>query len=78
MGEKKTRPWFVCPECGSDKVKGTVWIDVNTGEIQEGQAPFDHYWCDNCEETTGEGETKRLKEIQKEVEEDEDGGQEIT
>lgn len=40
---------FKCPHCGSDEVHVTAWINANTGEEIDCDAPSDHAWCASCE-----------------------------
>jgi len=37
---------FVCPECGSDEVQQSMWVNWNTQEIMDTTGHDD--WCDNC------------------------------
>lgn len=43
---------YVCPECGSKKIEGQSWTDVNTGEVMGG-IDTDDIWCRDCQENVG-------------------------
>jgi hypothetical protein len=42
---------WCCPDCGSEDVHETAWLDVNTGEMISGglDGPLDRFWCEGCE-----------------------------
>jgi len=40
----------VCPECGSDNVDATCWIDINTGVVSSTEGPLESMYCNGCGE----------------------------
>ena len=44
---------WVCENCGSDKVRETVFRWINSGEvIEEYGRVFDDPWCEECDSET--------------------------
>lgn len=52
-------PVLVCPDCGSEQIEETAWLNVNTGRVSSSgpDGPRDIFFCTNCEQ-----EQKRLEE----------------
>lgn len=44
---------MVCAECGGSTIEESAWINVNTGEVSEGDGPLDSYFCIDCDEECG-------------------------
>lgn len=42
---------WVCPECGSEDVQESAWLEVNTGKVISAglDGPRDRFWCEGCE-----------------------------
>lgn len=40
---------YHCPECGSTRVQGTAWIDLNSDKPTNDEPPSDCYFCPDCD-----------------------------
>jgi hypothetical protein len=44
---KPKKEWR-CTECGGNRVQGSTWVDLNTGEAVCCSPPVDNKWCPDC------------------------------
>lgn len=58
---KPDRQLYGCPECGCTDVQAQAWVHANTEEALDEAGSYN--WCPQCEWNTGDGETKRLDEV---------------
>lgn len=42
---------FLCPECESEQIQHSAWVDTNRNEIVDGEGPTDRYYCPDCDDT---------------------------
>jgi len=40
---------YHCPTCGSTRVQGTAWVELNGDALVNDEPPDDTYWCPDCD-----------------------------
>ena len=38
-----------CKTCNSERLLCSVWINMNTGEVLDGEGAVPDLWCENCQ-----------------------------
>ena len=56
---------WVCGMCGSQNVEERVWVNMNTGDCNIGEAEFEDTWCVDCDKNTNVEDINDYKTTEK-------------
>jgi len=51
--------------CGSQNVEERVWVNMNTGDCNIGEAEFEDTWCVDCDKNTNVEDINDYKTTEK-------------